>query len=304
MAVQIETQGQLSEFLEILSRRRWQLALPALLVLALGTALAVLIPKKFLVSTQVEVRTVSVTSSSGREAENAPNQIRAKERIRKVVESLKVPAYLARDGKGRDGIYLIDATTGATSMIMPYDQITRPRDPDWSPDGRAIRYQEIRGKDVVILEREVGSEKTREIFTAPVDGTSPRRISPDGRLVGYIRDEPDGRSSTFMVMPIDRGTPTSVLSGGKLGFYWQWLPDSQGVLVTKWLTPDGEDKELWIVPLNGSPRRVNLDMHRSEDGGLAQIAPDGRHLAFVATAGEPGAEIWALENFLPAPARK
>jgi len=208
------------------------------------------------------------------------------------------------DRKGRNGIYLIDATTGATSMVMPFDQITRPRDPDWSPDGRAIRYQEIRGNDVVILEREVGSEKTRDIFKAAADGTSTRRISPDGRLVGYIRDEPDGRSSTFMVMPIDHGTPTSVLSGGKLGFYWQWLPDSQGVLVTKLLTPDGEDRELWIVPLNGSPRRVNLDMHRSHDGGLVQLAPDGRHLAFVATAGEPGAEIWALENFLPAPARK
>ena len=205
-----------------------------------------------------------------------------------------------RDGKGRDGIYLIDATTGATSLITPYDDPAKPRDPDWSPDGHAIRYQEIRGKDIVIVEREVGSQQTREIFRTAADGTSPRRISPDGRLVGYIRDDRDGRPSTFRVMPIEGGTPTTVLSG-KLEFYWQWLPGSQGVLVTKSATPDGADKELWIVPLNGTPRRVNLDMRQSDEGGLVQIDPEGRHIAFVATAGEPGAEVWALENFLPTP---
>ena len=94
MAVQIETQGQLAEFLEILSRRRWQLLLPALLILTLGASLAVFIPKKFLVVTQVEVRPVNV-GSTGKEAENAPNQIRAYERIIRVLEKLKNPAYLA-----------------------------------------------------------------------------------------------------------------------------------------------------------------------------------------------------------------
>ena len=205
-----------------------------------------------------------------------------------------------RDGKGRDGIYLIDATTGATSLIAPVDPSTRARDPDWSPDGRAIRYQETRGKDVVIVERELGSEENREIFKAPLDGTNTRRISPDGRLVGYIRNAADDRSSTFMVMPIGGGNATAVWTGGKLGFYWQWLADSHAVLVTKWLTPDGDDLEVWVVPLNGEPRKVNLDMRQSSNGGLVQVDPEGRHIAFVATAGEPGAEIWALENFLPA----
>ncbi len=94
MAVQIETQGQLAEFLEILGRRRWQLALPALLVLSFGVALAVLIPKKYLVQTQIEVRQVNA-AQPGKEAENAPNQIRAPERIRALLDRLKYPDYLA-----------------------------------------------------------------------------------------------------------------------------------------------------------------------------------------------------------------
>jgi uncharacterized protein involved in exopolysaccharide biosynthesis len=84
MAGPIESRGQLSEFLEVLRRRRWQVLLPALFVLAFGTAFAVIVPKKYLVHTQVELRPVSVSVSS-KDGANATFQIRARERIRKVV---------------------------------------------------------------------------------------------------------------------------------------------------------------------------------------------------------------------------
>jgi uncharacterized protein involved in exopolysaccharide biosynthesis len=94
MAVQIETRGQLQEFLEILRRRSWQVILPFAFLLALGTAVAVIIPKKYLVKTQVEMRPVGV-SVSAKDGANAPFQIRARERIKKVVQSLKNEKYLA-----------------------------------------------------------------------------------------------------------------------------------------------------------------------------------------------------------------
>src|SRR5260221_3441645 len=106
MAVQIKTQGQLAEFLEILGRRCWQLALPALLVLSLGVALAVLVPKKYLVATQIEVRPVSL-AQAGKEAENAPNQIRAPERLRALLDRLKYPDYLAL-GSREQNEFVID----------------------------------------------------------------------------------------------------------------------------------------------------------------------------------------------------
>jgi hypothetical protein len=47
------------------------------------------------------------------------------------------------------------------------------------------------------------------------------------------------------------------------------------------------------------PRKLDIDTSKWGDGRFA-VHPDGRQLAFVATVGEPGAEVWALENFLPA----
>jgi len=94
MAVQIESRVLLAEYVEVFGRRRWQLILPALLVLTFGTALAVVIPKKYLVTTTIEVRPVGA-NQPGKETDNAPNQIRALERIRRLLERLKNPEYLA-----------------------------------------------------------------------------------------------------------------------------------------------------------------------------------------------------------------
>jgi polysaccharide biosynthesis transport protein len=96
--IQVEQPGQLQEFLQVLRKRRWQVLLPLSAVLTLGVCFAVLVPRKYIVTTQVELREnlfdsgdrqkVSA-STSLREAENAPYQIKALARIKNVVGQLK-----------------------------------------------------------------------------------------------------------------------------------------------------------------------------------------------------------------------
>src|SRR5262245_52112492 len=93
MAVQIESRGQLAEFLDVLRRRRWQVLLPAAFVIAFGAAFAVIVPKKYLLRTQVELRPISVSVSS-KDGANAAFQIKSRERIRTVVADLKNETYL------------------------------------------------------------------------------------------------------------------------------------------------------------------------------------------------------------------
>jgi hypothetical protein len=57
------------------------------------------------------------------------------------------------------------------------------------------------------------------------------------------------------------------------------------------------------VPLEGTPRKLDVDLSKWTGDGDFQLHSNGRHLAFSANAGEPGAEIWALENVLPRPGR-
>jgi Tol biopolymer transport system component len=102
-----------------------------------------------------------------------------------------------------------------------------------------------------------------------------------------------------MVVPLDGGAATPLMRTREPeGFNpWQWMPDGRSMLVHK-VVPGGAD-ELWLAPLDGEPRRLNVDMRNwSGEPGDFDLSPDGRRIAFVATAGAQGAEVWALEHFL------
>jgi hypothetical protein len=87
------------------------------------------------------------------------------------------------------------------------------------------------------------------------------------------------------------------------GFRLVWTPDNTGVLVGKTL---GRTQELWLVPVSGaSPRKFDVDVNNWVlPGGAYSLDPAGHRIAFVASAGAVGAEVWALENFLPKPNEK
>ncbi|MEW6072324.1 MAG: hypothetical protein AB1726_06950 [Planctomycetota bacterium] len=96
MGVAHQTQGQIQEFLTVLYRRRWQIFLPALFVLALGSVYAVIVPKRFVLTTEVEVREgprVGLEEAVGprsytaiREISNVAAHLKQYLRVRRIIE--------------------------------------------------------------------------------------------------------------------------------------------------------------------------------------------------------------------------
>jgi len=108
MAIGIETPGQFAELVGILKKRRWQILLPIFFGVALGAAVGVFVPKKYEISTTVELRERSVaaeansrtpkTPSTSREITNAENHIKHFKRIREVIEDEGWPDYVLLNG--------------------------------------------------------------------------------------------------------------------------------------------------------------------------------------------------------------
>lgn len=107
------------------------------------------------------------------------------------------------------------------------------------------------------------------------------------------------------LIPTAGGTATEVLrakSGEAFdGYRAEWTPDGRSLLLPKTYAPEPR-MELWLVPMfdGGAPRKVDVDTAGFVlPGGGFAIHPNGNQLAYVGAAGKKGAEVWALENFLP-----
>ena len=211
------------------------------------------------------------------------------------------------DLKGRRGIYLIDATTGETSLVAASEQNpARARETEWAADGRSFRYQRNIDDARVVFERQLGSEADREIFRMPSAGLQNLKIAPNGQFAAFVKNGPNGQT-LLTVVPLSGGPMRTLLTAtapDRLNWVWQWMPGGQTIVIER-ILGSGERGELWHVPLDGRPTKTDLDVRTfSEAGGLLAVHPDGKQIAFVAAAGAAGSEVWALENFLPARAGK
>jgi Tol biopolymer transport system component len=201
------------------------------------------------------------------------------------------------DLKGRRAIYLIDAATGSTKFIT--EAVQDPRYwASWWPSDRSIYYgNQAPHEPLVLFRREIESDVETEVLRASVCNTGGLvRVSPDAHSVGCVHSDPSTRTVALMTVPFDGGAPKTLMRipVAEALYPWQWMPDGRAILAHK-IVPGGAD-ELWLAPLEGEPHRLNVDV-RNWSGDF-DLSPDGRRIAFVASAGAHGAEVWALEHFL------
>jgi Tol biopolymer transport system component len=151
-----------------------------------------------------------------------------------------------------------------------------------------------------MMERDLASGREREVVRRT--GLRVPSVSPDGRYVAATSLDPSTKSSSLLLISIDGGEPRELLRVNppqSLLNLVAWMPDSRGMIVSKFLDENADRSEAWLVPVaDGQPRKLDLD----DGGGLAQmpirVHPDGRQIAYM--AGESRLEIWVLENFLRA----
>lgn len=144
MAVHASEQGQLYELLELLKRRLWQVLLPAGVVLALGIMVAALWPRRYMVRSMLELREGSVPLTSGqstdvrtiqRDVAAADKQMRAYERVRRVVEKLEWEEY---QGKSEQEKREFLVRTIRSLQVQPYK----------APENQGSSFIEARYSDV------------------------------------------------------------------------------------------------------------------------------------------------------------
>jgi len=173
------------------------------------------------------------------------------------------------------GIWAVhpDGTDLRQLSVRPAENKDDYMTPAMSPDGSRVSYSsnglvahihvlDLRtGQDVVLPDPTGGF--TNQFGSA--------YFSPDGRLVGYLRDFPEDGTYQFVVAPAD-GSGTGVPIGPRLSqpagdANYSWVPDGTAVVVDF-----DQDKTVRMLPIDGSPAVV-LATGASAFADVQRLAP-------------------------------
>lgn len=209
-----------------------------------------------------------------------------------------------KDSKGRSGIFLADAQSGAvTPVALTSLENFVGHFPQWSPDGKKIFYRmpSMDGSGgSTFIERDVATGREREVSRGALGRIS---VSPDGEWIATVTVDSSTKASSLILIPIKGGDSRTVLRVAApqlLGVLTAtWTRDGRALIVNKASPPSVN--ELWVVPIDGgAPRKLDVAF----PGRTAiSLHPDGRQLAFN-TAVERKTEVWVLEGVLSSLASK
>lgn len=209
-------------------------------------------------------------------------------------------AFRGHDNKHGWGLYRIDVHTGVVTAIDAHSGVTS--DLAWSPDGAQLFYA-VSG---VVFVREIATGAVKRVFSDhPTQWGTSLALSPDGRTLVVTDQNEETGTTSLQLMPAAGGERRELLRVQAPEFVsvtgLVWDRDGQNLIVARSIRRprQNEHAELWRVPIDGgAPQRLGLSLDEPRD---LRLHPDGRQIAYV--AGEYGAEIWVMENFLPAPPR-
>lgn len=154
-------------------------------------------------------------------------------------------------------------TSGSWSLPWVLPPASPPSPLSWSPDGKRLAFVkqatphtgDSDKTSVQILELASGTilpvtgESTFESFPS---------FSPDGSQIVYwcYRDRDPLNVNDLFLAPATCGAGTNFTAGiDRCLFQSIWMPDSKSILTGG---HDGTRVALWLVPLKGTPRRLNL----------------------------------------------
>jgi dipeptidyl aminopeptidase/acylaminoacyl peptidase len=169
-------------------------------------------------------------------------------------------------------------TQGSWSLATPDTSVPL----SWSPDGREIALTRVPtphlgdGDHSTIIVVDVSTKQIRKL-TSHDKFEDYSMFSPDGTKIAYwySLDDNDMHEGNVFVAPAQGGDGVNAmahLDRDVNGAFW--MPDSKSLLIG---APDGTRTSLWIQPLDGPPRKLDLgDIDPANDNNIdATVGADG-----------------------------
>ena len=225
--------------------------------------------------------------------------------------------FLIRETVLPSHLWLIPATGGEAKRITSGTwslPVARPPGPlpspiNWSSDGKSIAFARMdtshsgNSDTVRVAIIDVDSGNIRRLTQATVQESQPI-LSPDGARVAYTHANNGVRQNENRIWTVTSAGGNGVQLTKSLDRNFLrafWMPDSKSLLVG---AHDETTTSLWIYPLTGSPRKLDLGEVEPTSGYNidASVSRSGA-IAFTASTPTRPRELYYLENAAAKPRR-
>ncbi len=197
--------------------------------------------------------------------------------------------YVTGSNATRGGIDRIDVESGEVTPVIPEVSAGQV-----SADGRWVVFCR---QDRRLLRRNLQNGEEKEL-DGP--GVYPGHValSRDGSRLAWVVAS-DDKTKVLKVMPFPDGTPKEIQRLRDPDLRIVWSPDGRFIYYSDVPHGGGKDCHLWRVPADGGAAQdlgsaANFHEHLS-------VHPDGSRITFSTETLKPEpAQLWVMENFLPA----
>ena len=183
-----------------------------------------------------------------------------------------VPAETATDLPLVSTLEIYDLATDSRTVVLREEAHFEA--PNWSADGEYLLINQGGSLYTVTLDGE-----KRKLDTGFANRcNNDHGISPDGRTIAlshHVETGPEGwLTSCIFTVPVEGGTPRRVTENVP-SFWHGWSPGGDTVVYT---ARRGEAFNIYAIPVSGGQEVRLTDSEALDDG--PEYAPDGRHIYF------------------------
>ncbi len=216
----------------------------------------------------------------------------------------------AKDSHNQLAVYTVDPRSGTVRETLTTG-VGAPASATVSMNGKTLyaavfREGEGGGHVVAAFDLETKRRVTIDTGSSQVKSVA---ASPDGRAVAFVTHEyaadrvgsNHSPQSRLYLAESDGSAPRAVFTSEKIeGSLWEiaWTPDSRFIYFVRRDGTQSQRSQLWRISASGgAPQYAGLSWN--DVIGSLDMSRDGKRLLY-GVGHSPSAEIWALENFLPA----